>query len=54
MKYRGYVICLFILSASIHLGAQNKKPLSPPLTVENQIGQTNIVINYNAPSKRGR
>jgi len=37
---------------SIH--AQDKKPLSPPVTVKSHIGEANVEINYNAPSMRGR
>lgn len=43
-----------MISSCFHLSAQGKQPLSPPLTVKNQIGETNIEIKYNAPSKRGR
>ncbi|MFT4565192.1 MAG: hypothetical protein ACI9FN_000141 [Saprospiraceae bacterium] len=54
MKYCGVVVCLLILCLSVSLNAQDKKPLSPPVTINSQIGETKIEINYNAPSKRGR
>ncbi len=54
MKYCGVVFCLLLISSSTCLYGQDKKPLSPPVTINSQIGETKIEINYNAPSKRGR
>lgn len=46
-------LCL-LLAASVAAAQEAKKPLSPPAKTEAKIGGRNIVIDYNAPSKRNR
>ncbi|MEL6389868.1 MAG: DUF2911 domain-containing protein [Bacteroidota bacterium] len=47
-------ISFFFVVGAVVLSAQDKKPLSPPMSLETTIEDTDITIKYNAPSKRGR
>lgn len=42
-------VCLFATAV-----AAEKKPLSPPAKAEGKIGSSNVIVDYSAPSKRGR
>lgn len=43
-----------VLISSVAIGAEKKKPLSPPATAEGTIGAKKIAVHYHAPSKRNR
>lgn len=47
-------ILLLTCFTALLIQAQDKKPLSPPMSATGTIGAAAITIDYNAPSKRGR
>lgn len=54
MILRLFVLLLLLSGLTASAFSQDKKPLSPPMTLEAQVGTTELKIQYNAPSKRGR
>lgn len=53
MKKTVFVIIALLFIGSMNIQAQEKKK-SPPMSAEGTIGDTEISINYHAPSVRGR
>jgi small nuclear ribonucleoprotein (snRNP)-like protein len=52
---RTTIISLILtLTIAVFLNGQDKKPLSPPMSTSGMVGDTEVTIDYNAPSKKGR
>lgn len=55
MKKIKQITMLFIAVLSVSaMSAQDKKPLSPPVTATGNINGANITIHYSSPSVKGR
>ena len=48
------IFIVFISVGIVSLSAQDKKPLSPPISFETSVEGVDITIDYSAPSMRGR